>query len=170
MNAEEKTQTEEQQPQAGPFQKFLAEAGMQVKALGKNASGIEMISIEAKDIEAVASKLKKEKKITTLAFMTALEVKAGYTVVYQFEQQIPSEVVQIKTTVPKDNPVIPSLSKLYASADWQEREAFDMIGVKFDGHPDLKRILNPDDWEGHPLTKSYVGPVDELNQPLSYSK
>lgn len=172
MNAEENAKQEEQskEPAAGAFQTFLKEAGLQAKSLGTNASGIEMISVEAKDIEAVASKLKKEKKLTTLAYMTALEIKSGYQVIYQFEQQMPSQVVQVKVTVPKDSPVIPSLYKLFASADWQEREAFDMIGVKFDGHPNLVRILNPDNWEGHPLTKSYVGPVDELNQALSYSK
>ncbi|MHB1646077.1 MAG: NADH-quinone oxidoreductase subunit C [Candidatus Acididesulfobacter diazotrophicus] len=49
----------------------------------------------------------------------------------------------------------PSLSSIYDSANWFEREIYDMFGIKFKGHPDLKRILNPDDWEGHPLLKDY---------------
>ena len=49
----------------------------------------------------------------------------------------------------------PSLTRLYDSADWFEREVYDMFGLKFKNHPDLKRILNPDDWDGHPLLKDY---------------
>ncbi len=49
----------------------------------------------------------------------------------------------------------PSLTPLYDSADWFEREVYDMFGLKFKNHPDLKRILNPDDWDGHPLLKDY---------------
>ena len=52
-------------------------------------------------------------------------------------------------------PVVPSVSDVWRSADWHERAAFDMYGIKFDGHSDLRRILCPDDWEGYPLRKDY---------------
>lgn len=51
---------------------------------------------------------------------------------------------------------IPSVTDLWKGADWYERELFDLFGVKFDGHPDLKRILMPDDWKGHPLRRDYA--------------
>jgi NADH-quinone oxidoreductase subunit C len=54
-----------------------------------------------------------------------------------------------------DLPVFPSITSVYRSADWHEREAYDLLGIYFEGHPDLRRILLPDDWEGFPLRKDY---------------
>jgi NADH-quinone oxidoreductase subunit C len=51
---------------------------------------------------------------------------------------------------------MPSLARMFAGADWQEREQYDLVGVAFEGHPDLRRLMMPEDWEGHPLRKDYA--------------
>jgi NADH-quinone oxidoreductase subunit C len=68
--------------------------------------------------------------------------------------------VRLRVQVPESDPVVPSLFDLYPGTDAMEREVFDLMGIRFAGHPDLTRILMPDDWEGHPLRKDYgVGRV-----------
>src|SRR5262245_1380720 len=62
----------------------------------------------------------------------------------------------VKVFCPRESPSIPSVADLWPAADWQEREVYDMLGVDFPGHPDLRRILCADDWEGFPLRKDYV--------------
>ena len=66
----------------------------------------------------------------------------------------------IKVFAPRDKPSIPSVVDLWPAADWHEREAFDLLGIDFPGHPDLRRILCADDWEGHPLRKDYEFPLE----------
>lgn len=63
--------------------------------------------------------------------------------------------LMVKVSLDREKPVIDSLTVLWKTADWQEREIFDLYGVHFNNHPDLRRILLPDDWEGHPLKKDY---------------
>jgi NADH-quinone oxidoreductase subunit C len=68
--------------------------------------------------------------------------------------------LRIRVGVPASNPVIATATKVFPGANFYEREAFDLFGIRFDGHPDLTRIVLPDDWEGHPLRKDYaVGSV-----------
>jgi NADH-quinone oxidoreductase subunit C len=66
------------------------------------------------------------------------------------------ERVRLRVQVPEGDPVVPSLYDLHPGSEAPEREVFDMFGVAFDGHPDLTRILMPEDWEGHPLRKDYA--------------
>lgn len=63
--------------------------------------------------------------------------------------------LRLRVQVPADDPVVPSISALHPGAENPEREVYDLFGIRFDGHPDLSRILLPDDWEGHPLRKDY---------------
>jgi NADH-quinone oxidoreductase subunit C len=65
------------------------------------------------------------------------------------------ERIRVRVQVPADDAVLPTLFDLYPGAEAHERETFDMFGIQFDGHPDLTRILMPEDWDGHPLRKDY---------------
>jgi NADH-quinone oxidoreductase subunit C len=65
------------------------------------------------------------------------------------------ERVRVRCQVPEADPTVASVVDLFAGADAPEREVYDMFGIRFDGHPDLTRILMPEDWEGHPLRKDY---------------
>lgn len=79
-------------------------------------------------------------------------------VVYHLHSLRLGHKVTLKVRVPKDNPVVETVEKVWRTADWHEREAYDLIGIDFDGHRDLRRILCPYDWEGHPLRKDYQTP------------
>ena len=63
--------------------------------------------------------------------------------------------IRLEVAVDVDDPHVPSVVEVYPTADWHERECWDMFGVIFDGHPALTRILMPDDWDGHPQRKDY---------------
>jgi NADH-quinone oxidoreductase subunit C len=66
----------------------------------------------------------------------------------------------LKVGVSRDNPALPTVDPVWKTANWMEREIFDLLGVVFDGHPDLRRILLPEDWVGHPLRKDFVEPTE----------
>jgi NADH-quinone oxidoreductase subunit C len=71
-----------------------------------------------------------------------------YSIPYDFH-------VMLKVTLPRDHAVVDTVTTIWRTADWQEREIFDMYGIVFKEHPDLRRILMPADWEGYPLRKDY---------------
>jgi NADH-quinone oxidoreductase subunit C len=63
--------------------------------------------------------------------------------------------IRLKVKLPGNDPVTPSVFAIWPTADWHERENFDLFGIRFEGHPNLRRIVLPDEWEGHPLRKDY---------------
>lgn len=78
-----------------------------------------------------------------------------FAVVYQLTSLEHGARLRVKTFIPENDCRVASVSDLWAAALWGEREVYDMYGVLFDGHPDLRRILMPDDYDGHPLRKDY---------------
>lgn len=87
-----------------------------------------------------------------------------FVVVYNLASLPYQSQLTIRVELPMENrnvdnlPELPSVSSVWRTADWHEREAFDLMGIFFTGHPDLRRILLPDDWEGFPLRKDYEDP------------
>lgn len=73
-----------------------------------------------------------------------------------YQTQITLKISKIQDRFFEELPSFPSVSSVYRTADWHEREAFDLVGIFFENHPDLRRILLPDDWEGFPLRKDYT--------------
>jgi NADH-quinone oxidoreductase subunit C len=86
-----------------------------------------------------------------------------FEVVYQFVHLEAPARARLKVALPGEAPQVPTISEVFANANWAEREVFDLFGVTFLGHPDPRRILLPDEWEGHPLRKDY--PV-QVNVPV----
>jgi NADH-quinone oxidoreductase subunit C len=101
-----------------------------------------------------------------------------FWVVYELRSVEHVHRLRLKVGLPDDDPLVPSVTPLFPTANWHEREVWDLFGIVFDGHPDLDRILLPDDWEGHPLRKdeelggvgtqyhgAFIPPVDERSMP-----
>lgn len=78
--------------------------------------------------------------------------------VYHLTSMVHKHKIVLKAICTKENPHVQSVSDIWGTANWHEREAYDLIGIVFDGHPDLRRILLPYDWEGYPLRKDYKVP------------
>jgi NADH:ubiquinone oxidoreductase subunit C len=92
-----------------------------------------------------------------------------FEVVAQFLHHERRERTSVHVLAAGDPPAVPSVAGLWPTADFMEREAFDLLGIVFEGHPNLKRIMLPDEWEGHPLRKDYgVGkiPIEFIPQPF----
>lgn len=83
------------------------------------------------------------------------------------ELQTTTAEFAVRVTVNRDEPVIPTVSHIWPAANWHEREAYDLMGFQFSGHPDLRRILCPEDWEGHPLRKDYEFPLEYHGIPAT---
>jgi NADH-quinone oxidoreductase subunit C len=87
---------------------------------------------------------------------TGNETEASFEVIHAVRNLETNDTLFVKVAVPKDAAEVDSIAFVYAGAEWQEREIYDLFGVTFRAHPDLRRILMPDGYEGHPLRKSFA--------------
>ncbi len=117
-------------------------------------------------LEVAAYSKSGELAFDDLHCVTAVDRKDKIELIYIFCASKMRDQLILKIYLSADYPQIESLAKLYRSADWFEREVFDLFGVKFINHPNLSRILNPSDWKGYPLRKDYTHP--ELIKKAQY--
>ena len=101
-------------------------------------------------------------KMDHLADLAAVDYSAypgdsgpRFEVVYNLISTVYRHRIRLKVRLPEEDPRIDTVASVWHTANWHEREAYDLMGITFDGHPDLRRILLPEDWEGHPLRKEY---------------
>jgi NADH-quinone oxidoreductase subunit C len=134
-------------------------------ALEATADGaLVTVPVERERWQAVAAFAKEDLGCRFFNWLSAVDWKdAGREVLCRVENLDTGLALMLRTKLPVGDERCPTLTGLWRGADWMERECYDMFGVRFDGHPDLRRILLAEDWEGYPLLKDYA--VDTPHPP-----
>ena len=130
--------------------------------------GQKYVIVDSSIVSEILRRMRDEEGFDYCVDITAVHYpkrEQQFDVVYVLYSFPHNERIRVKTRI-KDGEHVPSAFAIWPTADWLEREAFDMFGIVFDGHPGLKRILLPDDWKGHPLRKDY----DILQQDKEWVK
>ena len=125
---------------------------------GKVSPGETVLEIAPAKIVSVCGFLKYDQQFVRLSTLTAVDrypAEPRFEVVYELHSIERKERVRLKCRLRGVDPVIESVTSVWRGANWYEREVFDLFGIQFLNHPDLRRIMMPDDWEGHPLRKDY---------------
>ncbi len=151
----------------------LALLELDAGCLQATCDGIETIWITADRLVATMARLKQEPALNyrLLLDVTAVDERtrrdrphpmaADFTAVYHLLRPEDGREVRLKVPLAATAPSLPSLCGLWPNANWYEREIWDMFGIGFDGHPDLRRILMPESWDGHPLRKDHFSRATE---------
>lgn len=125
-----------------------------------------MLIVPAESIVEACRSLRDEFGFERLSALTAVdywpEQAPRFHVVYSLHSIHHNLRVNLRVPVPGSMPSLPTLEEVYPSANWYEREVWDMFGIRFEGHSDLRRILMPADWQGHPLRKDYPLGYEEV--------
>jgi NADH-quinone oxidoreductase subunit C len=122
------------------------------------------IEVTAATVVEACRTLKEDLNFERLSSVTAVDrypSEPRFEVVYHLQSITRNERLRLKVLLGGEDPQIDSVTGVWRAANWFERETYDMFGIRFRNHPDLRRILMPDDWEGHPLRKDYpiTGPM-----------
>lgn len=120
------------------------------------------LAIIKKDYLVKVAEKVKDMGFDNLSLITGIDYTDRFEVVYNFLSYSKKQNLVLKVVLDHKDPEVASLSSLWKVADWLERETYDLVGIKFSGHPNLKRILLPDGWMGHPLRKDYDMSVDQF--------
>ncbi len=114
------------------------------------------IRIRADAVQSVLSALKREQGYDHCACVTAQEYDDRFETIYHLKAyDDPTDELSVVVPTPRGDPVSESAAPVYETAVWHEREAYDLLGIEYEGHPDLRRILLPETWQGHPLREDY---------------
>jgi len=122
--------------------------------------------ISSENVAEICKTLRDDFDFNLLSSLTAVdywpEESPRFHVVYQLYATEENMTLRLRVPIPGKNPSVPTVEGVYPSANWPEREIWDMFGIKVEGHSDLRRILMPFDWEGHPLRKDYPLGYEEV--------
>jgi len=125
---------------------------------GSREFGETLLWVKPGKIVAVCRFLKDQCAFVRLAGITCIDrhpLEPRFEVLYLLHSLERNERLKLKVAVGSASPAVETVTSVWAGADWYEREAFDLFGVTFTGHPDLRRIMMPEGWEGHPLRKDF---------------
>ncbi len=149
--------------EAGAVSKWLTENGFGHDSLAPDHLGTEVIQVEPQFLIPVATALYAY-GFNYLQCQGAYDEGPGkqlvsfYHLIKVADNADRPEELRLKVFLPRESPKVPSVYWIWKAADWQERESYDMYGIDYEGHPNLKRLLMPEDWVGWPLRKDYVSP------------
>ena len=149
--------------EAGKVSRWLTENEFAHESMAADHRGVEIIKVERDFLLPIATALYAY-GFNYLQCQFAYDSGPGedlvsaYHLIKLIDNADRPEEVRIKVFLPREDPRVPSVYWIWKTADWQERESFDMFGIVYEGHPNLKRILMPEDWVGWPLRKDYVSP------------
>ena len=161
--ADEEVKSEGAIVEAGPVSSWLTEQGFAHEIMERDHLGVELLKVDSAFLIPFCTALYAY-GFNYLQCQGAYDAGPGkplvsfYHLLRVSDNADRPEEVRIKVYVPRDNPKIPSVYWIWKAADWQERESYDMYGIVYEGHPNLKRILMPEDWVGWPMRKDYVTP------------
>jgi NADH-quinone oxidoreductase subunit C len=116
---------------------------------------IPAVRIPADSLVPACTYLRDELGYDHLACLTAIDWKENLEVVYNLWSYAKNRPIALRVSLTTDDPQVPSVTHVWKGADWLEREEYDLMGIHFVGHPDLRRIMLPEGWQGHPLRKDY---------------
>lgn len=120
---------------------------------------VEVVPAAIKEI-AMYMRDQEELGFDYLSLLTGMDYKDSLGVVYHIQSLRHGHKIVLKVRLNREKPELPSIERVWKTANWHEREAYDMFGIIFEGHFDLERILCPDDWVGYPLRKDYTAPTE----------